>query len=161
MIKKILFVCMGNICRSPTAEAVFTRLVKDKGVAKEFVIDSAGTLSYHVGSKPDRRSMQAAQKRGLTMDHLRARQITAEDFDKFDWLVVMDFDNQQTLQSMFPLLPQDKVVSMMQYAPDSGYDEVPDPYYGQGDGFELVLDLLEQACDGFYEFLNQQSKSSV
>lgn len=160
-IKKVLFICMGNICRSPTAEAVFTQLVKDKDVSKEFMIDSAGTLSYHAGSKPDRRSRRAGKKRGLVMDHLRARQVVAEDYDKFDWLVVMDEDNRSNLQRMFPDKSQEKVVSMMRYAPDTGYDEVPDPYYGQGDGFELVLDLLETACEGFYEFLSEQPDTSV
>ncbi|MCB1584309.1 MAG: low molecular weight phosphotyrosine protein phosphatase [Xanthomonadales bacterium] len=160
-IKKVLFVCMGNICRSPTAEAVFTRLVKDKGAEQEFMIDSAGTLSYHAGSKPDHRSRQAGKKRGLLMDHMRARQVTTEDYEKFDWLVVMDEDNRRNLQRMFPNIPQQKVFSMMSFAPTTGYSEVPDPYYGAGDGFELVLDLLETACEGFYDFLCQQSSTSL
>ena len=161
MIKKVLFVCMGNICRSPTAEAVFTRLIKDKGVEKQFLVDSAGTLSYHAGSKPDQRSRQAGAKRGLMMDHMLARQVTSDDYEKFDWLVVMDEDNRRNLKRMFPNRTQECVVSMMQFAPETGYQEVPDPYYGEGDGFELVLDLLETACEGFYDFLSQQSDTSV
>lgn len=160
-IKKVLFICMGNICRSPTAEAVFRQMVKSKGKERQFQVDSAGTLSYHAGSKPDRRSRKAAKKRGLAMDHLRARQVEASDFERFDWLVVMDEDNRSNLQRMFPDKSQKKVVSMMRYAPGSGYDEVPDPYYGQGDGFELVLDLLEEACAGFYDFLCEQSSTSL
>lgn len=153
MMKKVLFICMGNICRSPTAEAVFTDWVKKKGQASDFEVDSAGTHAYHVGSKPDKRSIKAAKKRGLQMDHLRARQVAATDFERFDWLVVMDDDNQFNLESDFPMIAQDKVIPMMRFAPNDVYDEVPDPYYGEGDGFELVLDLLEQASEGLYQFL--------
>jgi len=160
-IKKILFVCMGNICRSPTAEAVFAQLVKFKGEAGAFLIDSAGTLSYHSGSKPDKRSMKAALKRGVQMSHLRARQVVSGDYDKFDWLVVMDEDNRADLRKMFPAKSQDKVVSIMTFSKESSYQEVPDPYYGEGDGFELVLDLLEQACEGFYEFLTENQTTPL
>lgn len=160
-IKKVLFICMGNICRSPTAEAVFSQIVKRQGEQSQFEIDSAGTLSYHAGSKPDRRSRKAGKKRGLMMDHLRARQVEAADFERFDWMVVMDEDNRSNLKRMFPDFRQERVVSMMQFAPETGYQEVPDPYYGEGDGFELVLDLLEQACEGFYDFLCEQSSTSL
>ncbi|MGJ8664003.1 MAG: low molecular weight protein-tyrosine-phosphatase [Marinicella sp.] len=160
-MKKILFICMGNICRSPTAEAVFSQWVKGKGMANSYYLDSAGTHSYHVGSQPDKRSMQAAKKRGIDMSHLRARQVCADDFDQFDYLVVMDDDNKCNLESMFPMKSQDKVVSMMQFADNHDYDEVPDPYYGEGDGFELVLDLLEQASTGLFEFLTENQNTSV
>ncbi len=152
-MQKVLFICMGNICRSPSAEAVFSALLKRHGVAADFVLDSAGTHAYHISKQPDKRSIKAASKRGISMDHLRARQVTDVDFQRFDWLVVMDEHNRLKLANDFPSLAQDKVVSMMSYAPDAGYTEVPDPYYGEGDGFELVLDLLEQACEGLYAFL--------
>jgi len=154
-MKKILFVCMGNICRSPSAEAVFTQLVKQQGLLHDFVIDSAGTHSYHVGSPPDRRSMRAARNRGIEMSHLRARQVVAEDFARFDWLVVMDRANQDSLQQMFPALDQNKVMSMMGFADQPAHTEVPDPYYGGNDGFELVLDLLEEASVGLLAYLKQ------
>jgi len=160
-MKKVLFVCMGNICRSPTAEAVFTHLIKSRGAIGDFVIDSAGTHSYHVGSQPDKRSMKAARKRGIKMDHLRARQVQAEDYQRFDWLVVMDDENKFRLENDFPMMDQDKVLSMMRFAPDSEFDEVPDPYYGEGDGFELVLDLLEQASEGLYDYLSSDEAESV
>ncbi len=127
-MKKILFVCMGNICRSPSAEAVFTDLVNRKGMSADFVIDSAGTHSYHVGSGPDKRSIKTAKKRSINMDHLRARQVQAEDYQRFDWLVVMDEDNKINLENDFPMLVQDKVISMMRFVADAEYDEVPDPY---------------------------------
>ena len=95
------------------------------------------------------------------MDHLRARQVQTEDYQRFDWLVVMDDDNKINLENDFPMLVQDKVISMMRFVVDAEYDEVPDPYYGEGDGFELVLDLLEQASAGLYEFLTQDESNSV
>lgn len=153
-MKKVLFICMGNICRSPSAEAVFKKMVKAKGADGEFVIDSAGTHSYHIGSKPDKRSMRVALKRGIDMQHLRARQVAAEDFNRFDYLVTMDEANQQNLRQMFPNASHDKVVAMMSFAKGSNYDEVPDPYYGEGDGFELVLDLLENASKGLIEYIS-------
>ena len=122
-------------------------------IRDSFIVDSAGTHAYHVGSEPDRRSILAAKRRGVNIEHLISRQVKAEDFQRFDWLVVMDDDNRYTLACDFPKADHNKVLSMMQFAPDSGYEEVPDPYYGQGDGFELVLDLLEQASNGLFEFL--------
>ena len=160
-MKKVLFVCMGNICRSPTAEVVFSKWVKKQGTAMKFHIDSAGTHAYHVGSKPDKRSTQAAKLRGLEMSHLLARQVMIEDFERFDWLVVMDDENKNNLAHDFPNCSQDKVITMMHFAPDSGYNEVPDPYYGTGDGFELVLDLLEEASKGLYEFLTSGASEPV
>ncbi|WP_223788636.1 low molecular weight protein-tyrosine-phosphatase [Marinicella meishanensis] len=153
-MKKVLFVCMGNICRSPSAEAVFTQLVKQRGLDHEFEIDSAGTHSYHVGSPPDRRSMRAARNRGIEMAHLRARQVVPEDYDRFDWLVVMDQDNRDSLVAMFPTANHSKVHGMMDFAKQSAQTEVPDPYYGGGDGFELVLDLLEDASLGLLDHVN-------
>ncbi len=159
-LKKVLFICMGNICRSPSAEAVFLKMIKQKGFEQSYQIDSAGTHSYHMGSKPDRRSVQAAKKRGVEMDHLRARQVVADDFNRFDFLVVMDEDNRANLSAMFPRQPQDKVFSMMRFAKEVSYQEVPDPYYGEGEGFELVLDLLEQSCAGLLSYIESVSPKS-
>jgi protein-tyrosine phosphatase len=152
---------MGNICRSPTAEAVFTALVKKKNMVDEFVIDSAGTHSYHIGSHPDKRSIQAAIKRGIQMQHLQARQVVTEDFERFDYFIVMDEANKQNLRTMFPNAEQSMIFPMMSFAKDTMYVEVPDPYYGEDDGFELVLDLLEQASLGLYEFLSNDSSNSL
>lgn len=152
---------MGNICRSPTAEAVFRQWVKKQGNEKSFEIDSAGTHAYHVGNKPDARSMKAALKRGIDMSQQRARQVEAADFERFDWLVVMDDENRRNLKNNFGEANHDKVINMMRFAPQSGFLEVPDPYYGQGDGFELVLDLLLAASEGLYEFLTQAGDEAV
>jgi protein-tyrosine phosphatase len=158
-VKKILFVCMGNICRSPSAEAVFRQLTVAEGRANDFILDSAGTHSYHIGAKPDGRSIRAALKRNIEMSHLRARQVEAADWDRFDYLVVMDETNRGNLRKMFPDKQHHKVKSMMSFAQLSGYGEVPDPYYGDGAGFELVLDLLEQASKGLYEYLTDDSST--
>lgn len=152
-IKKIVFICMGNICRSPSAEAVFAQLVKSRGLESEFQLDSAGTHSYHIGAKPDQRSRQAARQRGIEMDHLRARQVVAADYERFDHLIVMDEANRRELQHMFPDKDQVKVQSMMSFAPESTHSEVPDPYYGGADGFDLVLDLLADASEGLLDHL--------
>ena len=154
-VKKVLFVCMGNICRSPTAEVVFRDRVKQAGEAQDYMIDSAGTHAYHVGSAPDARSVAAARKRGLQMSHLKARQVISEDFERYDWLVVMDEANRRELVSRFPEQNHAKIIPMMRFAESSAYQEVPDPYYGSGDGFELVLDLLEQASAGLHDYLGK------
>ncbi len=151
----ILFICMGNICRSPSAEAVFTQMVKEAGLEQEFVIDSAGTHSYHIGSKPDQRSIRAAKKRGIEMQHLRARQVVIEDYERFDYLITMDELNRENLAAMFHGQDQSKVHSMMSFVENKAYDEVPDPYYGTDDGFELVLDLLTDANMGLLRYLRK------
>lgn len=144
---------MGNICRSPTAEAIFSQLVKETGSQDRFEIDSAGTHAYHVGKPPDARSREAALKRGIDMQHLRARQVQADDFVRFDRLIVMDQANLNELKSSFPDRPHDKVSLMMSYAGQCAETEVPDPYYGGEDGFELVLDLLDDAATGLLSAL--------
>lgn len=149
---KVLFVCMGNICRSPSAQGVFEKYVEDNGLANQFIIDSAGTHSYHVGGKPDSRSAQAAMMRDIDIRNQRARQVTIKDFDKFDYIIPMDNDNYENLIEMCPGAELEvKIYKMMDFAPSSKYTEVPDPYYGGDQGFELVLDLLENACIGLLE----------
>src|SRR5690554_3841253 len=127
---KILFICMGNICRSPSAEAIFSKLIKDAGLTDQFVIDSAGTHAYHVGHAPDNRSVVAAGNRGIDMNHLRARQVEAADFLHYDRLIVMDRANLNELKKRFPDQSHDKVSLMMSYAEKRSETEVPDPYYG-------------------------------
>ena len=148
---KVLFVCMGNICRSPTAEGVFTKLVKEKGLEDFFVIDSAGTHAYHVGETPDLRSQRAARDRGIELASIRARKVVFGDFEEFDFLLAMDDSNYATLIDACPDHYQYKVRYFLDYAPHVKVREVPDPYYGGAYGFERVLDLVEEATIGFLD----------
>jgi protein-tyrosine phosphatase len=152
---KVLFVCMGNICRSPTAEGVFTQLVKAKNLHDVFEIDSAGTHAYHVGEAPDLRAQKAARDRGVEISHLRARQVTYGDFEDFDYLLVMDDDNYDILMSKCPAQHKTKINYLLDYAKEINFREVPDPYYGGQNGFERVLDMVESASEGFLEVLKQ------
>jgi len=145
---KILFICMGNICRSPTAHAVFRQMVLAKGLQRQILIDSAGTHAYHVGNSPDGRSSKAALLRGVDMSDLVARQLSSVDFEVFDYLLVADDDNFYFVQEACPAEHRHKIAYILEYAKDAWNKEVPDPYYGKGDGFEKVLDLLESACEG-------------
>ena len=147
-MRRVLFVCTGNICRSPTAEAIFRRQVRDAGLEHLIEADSAGTHGYHVGEPPDARSQAAARTRGYDLAPLRARQVGKADFAAFDHLIAMDRGHQSILTRLAPAHGAHKVRLMMSYASGSGYDEGPDPYYGGPDGFELVLDLLEAASQG-------------
>ncbi|OAD19180.1 Low molecular weight phosphotyrosine protein phosphatase [Candidatus Thiomargarita nelsonii] len=151
---KILFVCMGNICRSPTAEGVFTHLVTQAGA--QISIDSAGTHDYHIGEPPDLRSQKAALKRGIDLSSLRARQVTQADFTKFDYILAMDRHNYQILQSLCPPEQQHKLHLFLDFAPELNRHEVPDPYY-EG-GFEYILDLVEAASRGLLDTLNENDK---
>lgn len=151
----VLFVCMGNICRSPTAHAVFRKLVRDEGLEDWVVIDSAGTHAYHVGNPPDARSMQTAVNRGIQMDDLRARKVDFSDLIEFDYVLTMDADNHQNLMQMAPSDLQAKVRLFMEFAPDFGQDYVPDPYYGGADGFEDVFDMVEAASRGLLAHIKQ------
>ena len=150
MAKKqsVLFVCTGNICRSVTAEGVFRRLVESAGLQDYFHIDSAGTQGYHAGDQPDSRSQDAAKRRGYDISRLRARKVEREDFERFDLLLAMDDDHHRILMRMAPPEHAPKVKLMLSYARGAAHREVPDPYYGGPDGFELVLDLLENGCEG-------------
>lgn len=145
---RILFVCMGNICRSPTAEGVFRHRLAARSIDLQIEIDSAGTHDYHVGEPPDARSVAAALRRGIDLSTLRARAVELQDFESFDLILAMDDQNLQELRRRAPLQRHGQLRLMMDYAPDAGRQFVPDPYYGGPQGFEEVLDLLEQAADG-------------
>ena len=155
MAHRILFVCMGNICRSPTAEAVFREVVRREGGRLDVVIDSAGTHAYHVGEPPDSRAIAAARRRGIPMDHLRARVVTREDFLRFDLLLAMDAENLDHLLRLAPAGHRERARLFLDYAPEAGLREVPDPYYGGETGFEQVLDLVEEAARGLLESLRR------
>lgn len=142
----VLFVCMGNICRSPTAHAVFDRLVAEAGLNERIRIDSAGTHAYHVGNPPDQRAAQAAILRQYRMDHLTARQVEPSDIEQFDYVLAMDRANLEILRSLAGDALRDKPRLFMSYAADYGLEEVPDPYYGGDRGFEQVLDMVEAAA---------------
>lgn len=145
---RILFVCLGNICRSPTAEAVLRRLAALEAPDLHLVIDSAGTADYHVGDPPDLRSQRAGAARGYDLSALRARQVTQADFEGFDLLLAMDRANHAALLARAPVPLRDRVQHFLAYAPEAGTDEIPDPYYGGPAGFERVLDLAEAASRG-------------
>lgn len=144
---KILFVCLGNICRSPTAEAVMRQKVQTRQGSIE--VDSAGTAAYHIGKSPDSRSQAAAAKRGVDMGGIRARQATTHDFYEFDYIFAMDKSNYNHLLEIKPPNASAKLELFLAKYGNLGYDEVPDPYYGEDDGFETVLDLLQDACEQF------------
>ncbi len=157
MIKiKILFVCLGNICRSPSAEAVFKKIVKDKGLAKQFEIDSAGTYAYHAGEPADARMMKHANNRNLRLTSISRAFNPQTDFDEFDMIVAMDKDNLLNLRQ-FARNRDDlkKLYLMTDFSKEFNYDHIPDPYYGGSAGFELVLDLLEDAGEGLYQHLQK------
>ncbi len=150
---KVLFVCMGNICRSPTAEGVFVKLIKERALESSFRVDSAGTHAYHEGEVPDSRSQQAALLRDIKLAHIRARKVVMGDFEDFDFLMAMDEDNYAVLMKACPEQYKTKIHYFLDYAPHLGVREVPDPYYGGGYGFERVLDLVEEASLGFLDSL--------
>jgi protein-tyrosine phosphatase len=152
---KVLFVCMGNICRSPTAEGVFTKVIADKKLTSRFKVDSAGTHAYHVGNPPDTRAQQAARRRGVELQHLRARKVHSSDFEYFDYILVMDDDNYAIVSHDCPTEYKGKVKYFLDFAPHLGIREVPDPYYGEKLGFERVLDMVEDASFGFLETLHK------
>jgi len=155
---KVLFVCMGNICRSPTAEGVFTKLVHDQKLAQHFSIDSAGTHAYHIGDAPDGRSQAAALNRGIDISHLRGRKVVFGDFEDFDFVLAMDDANHLILMAACPPHLQYKIHYFLNYAPQLNIREVPDPYYGSGNGFERVLDMIEAASEGFLQYLHDTQK---
>ena len=141
----VLFVCMGNICRSPTAEGVFRELAHRSGLGATLLVDSAGTGEWHIGAPPDRRAVQAARHRGYDLSLLRARQVEPADFGRFGWILAMDQQNLRALEAMRPAGYPGHVGLLLALVPELGVDEVPDPYYGGPAGFEHVLDLVERA----------------
>jgi low molecular weight protein-tyrosine phosphatase len=154
---RILFVCLGNICRSPTAEAVLRDLLAREAPELSVEIDSAGIGDWHIGEPPDQRALVAARRRGLDMSRLRARQIVSEDFARFDFILAMDRANLSDLWRRAPTQYRERVRLFLEFAPDLGIDEVPDPYYGGAAGFEDVLDLAEQAARGLLSHLRDRS----
>ena len=155
MVKKILFVCLGNICRSPAAEGIFKKKIKDRDLENLFVVDSAGTGSWHIGNLADRRMRQSSSLRGIELTS-RSRQIEENDLYEFDLILVMDKDNLHAVKSLINdqyNLINSKIKLILSYSKNSKLDEVPDPYYGGQDGFDKVLDLLDQAIDELIETL--------
>lgn len=149
---KVLFVCLGNICRSPTAEGVFRRALAQAGWDDRVVVDSCGVGPWHVGSAPDPRAQAAAKQRGIDISGLKARQLNAEDFFEFDYVLGMDRDNLRTMQAMRPEQSHAHVGLFLDFA-ETADSEVPDPYYGGDEGFENVLRMLEAAADGLMKHL--------
>ncbi|MBS0309276.1 MAG: low molecular weight phosphotyrosine protein phosphatase [Proteobacteria bacterium] len=147
---------MGNICRSPTAEGVFRQRVAAAGLTHAIHIDSAGTHAYHIGASPDPRSQQYAARRGYDLSQQRARQVAADDFSRFDYLLAMDHDNLERLQAACPTAHRHKLHLFMEYAASQASAIVPDPYYGGGTGFDLVLDYIEEAADGLLAVLREK-----
>ena len=145
---KVLFVCMGNICRSPTAHGVFQEFVQREGLTGVIAVDSAGTHAYHIGEQPDRRAQATALRRGVDLGSQKARRVAANDFVEFDYILAMDRDNYTQLAAQCPSEHRQKVQLFMEYAPELGYEEVPDPYYGGPQGFEQVFDMVEAAALG-------------
>ena len=152
----ILFCCMGNICRSPTAEGVFRRQVISAGLENRIRIDSAGTHSYHVGHAPDLRSQAAAAARGYELGNIRARQIVQQDFAEFDYILAMDEDNLAELKRMVPHEYRAKLGLFMKYSVRQAGSEVPDPYYGGLESFEQVLDMAEDGCAGLLSAIKKK-----
>ena len=150
---KVLFVCTANICRSPTAEGVFRKLVANTPL-DSIEIDSAGTHDYHVGAPPDLRAVEHAAKRGYDLQHLRARQISPADFEQFDFVLAMDDANIDHLRAMCPTRLSEKIELLLDYGGPDDQREVPDPYQGRPRDFERVLDLIEAACIGLKTYLH-------
>ncbi|MHB8741730.1 MAG: low molecular weight protein-tyrosine-phosphatase [Sulfuricaulis sp.] len=148
---KVIFVCLGNICRSPTAEGVFRKLVRDENLDHLFVIDSAGTHAYHVGEPPDERAQDACARRGIDITRLRGRQAIAEDIEKFDYVLAMDHENYRNLLNICPSGHKSRIRLFMEFAPNRPEDEVPDPYFGGVSGFDRMLDMIEEAARGLLE----------
>lgn len=152
----VVFVCMGNICRSPTAEAVFRQYVENAGLAEQILIDSAGTHDYHIGDPPDLRAQRAAQQRDYDMSGLRGRQVEQGDFHRFDYVLAMDRANLAILQRLAPPDSDTQARLFLEYAHHHAEREVPDPYYGGADGFERVLDVVEDAAQGLLQHIRQR-----
>lgn len=149
----VLFVCLGNICRSPTAHGVFQKLVDDSGLNQQVYVDSAGTGDWHIGHEPDRRAQHHALKRGYDLSSLRARQVTAKDFDDFDYILGMDHQNMSGLRTLCSPDYEGHLSLFLDFLNEGEENEVPDPYYGGDDGFEAVLDMVEKASRNLLEHI--------
>lgn len=153
---RVLFVCLGNICRSPTAEGVFRDLVRREGLADKIETDSCGTGGWHIGNPPDQRARQEARRRGINIDDLKARKTHVRDFSDFDFILAMDESNFKNLTAMSPPEHSSKIHMFLSFAPDLGITEVPDPYYGGDDGFADVFDMIEQASNGLLNHIRDE-----
>ncbi len=153
---KILFVCLGNICRSPTADGIFRELVKREKLDQKITVDSAGTGDWHIGKAPDARTIAAARKRGYDLSALRARQVCSADFVEFDYVLAMDNNNLCDLHRLKPATFAGHLGLFLDFGSRQSHSEVPDPYYGSSDGFELVLDLVEEAAEGLLTHIRQR-----
>jgi len=151
---RVLFVCLGNICRSPTAEGVFRALLARERLVSDVDVDSAGTHAYHVGAAPDRRAQEAARRRGIDLSAIRGRRVEPSDFQEFDYVLAMDAENHGNLSTIAGD-QQHKLRLFMEYADDFRESEVPDPYYGGANGFERVLDMIENASEGLLRELRR------
>ncbi|MCF6323726.1 MAG: low molecular weight phosphotyrosine protein phosphatase [Gammaproteobacteria bacterium] len=156
---KILFVCLGNICRSPTAHGVFERFVQQASLAQRIEIDSAGTHAYHIGEQPDKRAQATALNRGFDLSSQRARRVQKTDFDYYDYVIAMDNDNLANLLEICPQALSNKVSLFLSYSSDVDEEEVPDPYYGGPGGFERVLDMVESAAEGLLNEIKEKHLS--
>ncbi len=154
---KVLFVCMGNICRSPTAEGVFRHVVEEAGLSHRIEIDSAGTHAYHIGEQPDRRSQVAALRRGFDLSAQQARKVIAQDFDEYTYVLAMDDDNYANLSAICSADSAHKLTLFLTHGQNISETEVPDPYYGGENGFEHVLDLIEDASQGLLAHIQKHN----
>lgn len=152
----VLFVCLGNICRSPTAHGIFEKRLRDRNLQDQILVDSAGTGDWHLGKAPDPRAQSYAQHRGYDISHLRARQIEPSDFELFDYILAMDNQNLANIRSMQPEGYPGHVSLFLDFLDEGRGQEVPDPYYGGAQGFELVVDMVEQACDNLLQHIRSR-----
>lgn len=155
---KVLFVCMGNICRSPTAEGVFRKLVVEADMTKQIDIASAGTHAYHIGEPPDLRSQEAARRRGIDLSALRGRHVTGQHIKDYDYVLAMDSENYDGLLDICPRGYEEKIRLFLEFAPHRPEREVPDPYYGGASGFDRVLDMIEEAARGLLEDIRKNTR---
>lgn len=155
-IVRVLFVCMGNICRSPLAHGLFEQMVREAGLAEKILVDSAGTHAYHVGQPPDLRSQETARRRGVDLSGQRARRVSEKDFEDFDYVLAMDKDNYLMLEEICPPGCESKLRLFLEFAPELPETEVPDPYYGGASGFERVYDLVDMAARGLLKEIQRR-----
>lgn len=152
----VLFVCLGNICRSPTAHAVFETLAEREGLLPKLTVDSCGTGSWHIGQPPDARMQKIARQRGYDLSQLRARRLAGEDFSRFDYILAMDTRNLADVMQKAPDTYHGRISLLLDFSPERNVLEVPDPYYGTEDGFDHVVSLVESACQGLLQDIKQQ-----